>query len=98
MVPQNPLLAAGDEFQLGTVIAVHHQQNHGDLAGVVLTFSLEDRYVVWRVAPDLTVVHREPYPFGPDAYRRYVEVVARVLFTFHNRPAPGLSFEAKNTA
>jgi hypothetical protein len=81
-----------------TVIAVHHQENHGIVAGVVLTFSLDERYVVWRVGPDLNVVFQEPYGYGPDAYRRYVEAVAQALFTHHNQPAPGLSFEAKNTA
>lgn len=98
MIPQSPLLAAGDEFMLSTVIALHHQENHGDVAGVVLTFSLDERYMVRRVDPDMNVVLQEPYGHGPDAYKRYVEAVAQVLFTYHNQTAPGLSFEAKNTA
>lgn len=95
MIPQKTLLSPGDEFQLGTVIAVHHQENSGS-ASTVLTFSMEDRYTVWTVDPYLKVLDRKQEGYGPDAYRCYVEKVAKQLFTYHNQPAPGLSFEVEN--
>lgn len=97
MISQKYRLAPGDEFQFGTVIAVHHQESIGS-AGTVLTFSMEDRYVVWTVDPYLKVLGRKQDGYGPDAYRCYVEKVAKQLFTYHNQPAPGLSFEVKNNA
>jgi hypothetical protein len=89
-------LEIGDDFQGGSVIAIHQQENHGS-AGVVLTFSHEDRYVVWTVDPHLKVIDQDQYPVGTYAYSRYVELVAHQLFTHFNQAAPGVTFMVKNS-
>lgn len=89
-------LSVRDEFQGGSVIAVHTQENTNGVAGVVLTFSMEDRYNVWLVDQQGVVVDSDQYGDCPAALFRYAERVTDQIYRYHNRTAPGLSFEVKN--
>ena len=91
-------LGIGDVFEGCEIIAIHQQDDHG-LAGVVLTYNPTDRYIVWTVSasPDgAYATDADTYPTDSDAYFRYAERVAKQLFRYHNKVAPGLSYIAKN--
>lgn len=93
------MINKGDMIGSYEVIAAHTQDDHdGKTQGVALGYCAHKReYGVWSVGGDDT--NHGSYTFDEDrAFLRYAEKVIDRLYTYHNKMAPGVSFDVRPRA
>lgn len=89
-------LSVGEQFQGGTVVALHAQE--GDIApGVVLTHRDYQVWTIFRIARTGDVIHSSKYVGDMDgALLVYSTAVTATLHALFNRKAPGVTFLVPN--